>query len=164
MYCIRGGGISICIYYLSCTIHQIFCHLSPMNFKFHIDWKTQNKKKNLNRATQSQMQWRKKEFWEDRMVLTNVVLVVLFSRSFTSRKLTKRLESTTAEVAFFSKKSFMGSFYGLISTTNFTTWWQFTFYQLVPISSWYPFDRPRKDKRLRQTGSHPVIFNLETLD
>ena len=164
MYCIRGGGISICIYYLSCTIHQIFCHLSPMNFKFHIDWKTQNKKKILIELPKARCSEEKRSFEKIEWFLTNVVLVVLFSRSFTSRKLTKRLESTTAEVAFFSKKSFMGSFYGLISTTNFTMRWQFTFYQLVPISSWYPFDRPRKDERLRQTGSHPVIFNLETLD
>ena len=33
-----------------------------------------------------------------------------------------------------------------------TTRRKFTFYHLVPISSWYSFNRPRKDERLPASG------------
>ena len=42
----------------------------------------------------------KRSFEKIEWFFTNVVLVVLFSRSFTSCKLTKRLESATAEGSY----------------------------------------------------------------
>ena len=41
---------------------------------------------------------------------------------------------------------------------------QFTFYHYVPRNFWYSFYRPRKDERLSQPWSHPVILNTEALD
>ena len=41
---------------------------------------------------------------------------------------------------------------------------QFTFYHSVPRNSWYSFYRPRKDERLSQPWSHPVILNTAPLD
>ena len=35
---------------------------------------------------------------------------------------------------------------------------QFTFYHSVPRNSWYSFYRPRKDERLSQPWSHPVVL------
>ena len=37
---------------------------------------------------------------------------------------------------------------------------QFTFYYSVPMIFWYSFNRPRKDERLSQPCSHPVVLNL----
>ena len=36
---------------------------------------------------------------------------------------------------------------------------QFTFYHSVPRNSWYSFYQPRKDERLSQPWSHPVVLN-----
>ena len=41
---------------------------------------------------------------------------------------------------------------------------QFTFYHLVPRSSWYSFYQPWKDERLSQPWSHPVVLNTGPLD
>ena len=41
---------------------------------------------------------------------------------------------------------------------------QFTFYHSVPRSSWYSFNRPRKDERLSWSGSYPVVLNAGPLD
>ena len=41
---------------------------------------------------------------------------------------------------------------------------QFTFYHSVPRNSWYSFYRPRKDERLSQPWSHPVVLNTGLLD
>ena len=41
---------------------------------------------------------------------------------------------------------------------------QFTFYHQVPRTSWYSFDRLRKDERLSRPWSHPVVLNTEPLD
>ena len=41
---------------------------------------------------------------------------------------------------------------------------QFTLYHLVPRDSWYSFDQPRKDERLSQPWSHPVVLNSGPLD
>ena len=41
---------------------------------------------------------------------------------------------------------------------------QFTFYHSVPRNFWYSFYRPRKDERLSQPWSHPVVLNTELLD
>ena len=41
---------------------------------------------------------------------------------------------------------------------------QFIFYHLVPRNFWYSFYQPRKDERLSQTWSHPVVLNLGPLD
>ena len=38
------------------------------------------------------------------------------------------------------------------------------FYHLVPRNSWYSFYRPRKDERLSQPWSHPVVLNTGLLD
>ena len=40
----------------------------------------------------------------------------------------------------------------------------FTFYHSVPRSSWYPFNRPRKDERLSWPWSHAVVLNPWTMD
>ena len=40
---------------------------------------------------------------------------------------------------------------------------QFTFYHLVPRSSWYSFYRPREDERLSRPWSHPVVLNTGPL-
>ena len=37
---------------------------------------------------------------------------------------------------------------------------QFTFNHWVPKNSWYSFYRPRKNERLSQPWSHPVILNM----
>ena len=39
---------------------------------------------------------------------------------------------------------------------------QFTFYHWVPRNFWYSFDRPRKDERLSQPWSYPVVLNTGT--
>ena len=44
-----------------------------------------------------------------------------------------------------------------------TTRRRFTFCHLVPRNSWCSFDRPRKDERLSQSWSHPVVLNKELL-
>ena len=36
---------------------------------------------------------------------------------------------------------------------------QFTFCHSIPRNFWYSFDQPRKDKRLSQPWSHPVVLN-----
>ena len=41
---------------------------------------------------------------------------------------------------------------------------QFTFYHEVPRNHWYPFYRHRKDERLSQPLSHPVVLNTRPLD
>ena len=41
---------------------------------------------------------------------------------------------------------------------------QFTFYHSVPRNFWYSFYRPRKDERLGQPWSHPVVLNTGPLD
>ena len=38
------------------------------------------------------------------------------------------------------------------------------FLPLVPRNSWYSLYRPRKDERLSQPWSHPVVLNTRTLD
>ena len=38
------------------------------------------------------------------------------------------------------------------------------FYHSVPRISWHPFNGPRKDKRLSQTWSHPLVLNLVPMD
>ena len=41
---------------------------------------------------------------------------------------------------------------------------QYTFYHKVPRYSWYSFYQPRKDERLSQPSSHPVVLNTGPLD
>ena len=41
---------------------------------------------------------------------------------------------------------------------------QFTFYHSVLRKSLYSFYRPRKDERLSQPWSHPVVLNTRPLD
>ena len=41
---------------------------------------------------------------------------------------------------------------------------QFTFYHSVPTNSWYSFYRLRKDERLSQPCSHPVVLNTGLLN
>ena len=41
---------------------------------------------------------------------------------------------------------------------------QFTFHHLVQRNFWYWFYQPRKDERLSQPWSHPVVLNTESLD
>ena len=41
---------------------------------------------------------------------------------------------------------------------------QFTFNNSVPSNSWYLLSRPRKDERLSQPWSHPVVLSTEPLD
>ena len=41
---------------------------------------------------------------------------------------------------------------------------QFTFYHWVPKNSWYSFCQPRKDERLSQPWSYPVVLNTGPLD
>ena len=41
---------------------------------------------------------------------------------------------------------------------------QFTFYHSVSRNSWYSFYRTRKDERLSQPWSHPVVLIKEPLD
>ena len=41
---------------------------------------------------------------------------------------------------------------------------QFTFYHSVPRTFWCSIYRPRKDERLSQPWSHPVVLNTEPLD
>ena len=41
---------------------------------------------------------------------------------------------------------------------------QFTFYHSVPRNSWYSFYRPRKDEKLSQPWSHPVVLSTGPLD
>ena len=41
---------------------------------------------------------------------------------------------------------------------------QFTFYHSVPRNSWHSFYRSRKDEKLSQPWSHPVVLNMEPLD
>ena len=41
---------------------------------------------------------------------------------------------------------------------------QFTFYHSVPRSSWYSFNRSRKDERMSLSWSYPVVFNPRLLD
>ena len=41
---------------------------------------------------------------------------------------------------------------------------QFTFYHSVARSSWYSFNQPQKDERLRWPQSHPEVLNPGPLD
>ena len=41
---------------------------------------------------------------------------------------------------------------------------QFTFYHSVPRTFWCSIYRPRKDERLSQPWSHPVVLNTGPLD
>ena len=41
---------------------------------------------------------------------------------------------------------------------------KFTFYHLVPRNFWYSFDRPRKDEKLSQLWSHPVVLNTGPME
>ena len=45
-----------------------------------------------------------------------------------------------------------------------TTWRRFTFKHSVPMSSWYSFDRPRKDERLSWLWIHPGVLSRKPLD
>ena len=40
---------------------------------------------------------------------------------------------------------------------------QFTFYNLLPINSWYSFYQPRKDEKLSWAWSHPLVLNTGPL-
>ena len=65
------------------------------------------------------------------------------------------------------KKNFMAPFlwmgFNCLKATA-TSRRQFTFYHSVPRNSWYSFYRPRKDERLSQLWSHPVVLNTGPLD
>ena len=41
---------------------------------------------------------------------------------------------------------------------------QFNFYNSVPRSSWYLFNRPRKDKMLIRSRKHPLVLNPGSLE
>ena len=60
----------------------------------------------------------------------------------------------------------MAHFYGWASTASRLEPLrkQFTFYHQVPRNSWYSFYRPRKNERLSQPWSHPVVLITGPLD
>ena len=68
---------------------------------------------------------------------------------------------------FYFKKNFMASFIDDVQLSQgyrTTPRRQFTLYPSVPRSSWYSFNRPRKDEKLSWPRNHPVVLNLGTLD
>ena len=68
---------------------------------------------------------------------------------------------------FIKKTHFITPLYGWGSTVSRLQSqykWQFTFYHLVPRSSWYSTDRPQKDEKLSWPWNHPVVLNSGPLD
>ena len=68
---------------------------------------------------------------------------------------------------FLKKNNFMTHFYRCGSTvsrlqSNYEE--SVNFYHSIPRSSWYSFNRPRKDERLNWTRSQPVVLNPGLLD